>query len=36
VLVGDLAETDAVRVHEATTVATPALLSRMIDAVRAL
>jgi hypothetical protein len=36
VLVGDLADAGLVRVHEATTDATPALLLRMIDAVRAL
>jgi hypothetical protein len=36
VLVGDLADAGLVRVHEATPTATPALLLRMIDAVRAL
>lgn len=36
ILVGDLADAGLVRVHEATTSATPALLLRMIDAVRAL
>ena len=36
ILVGDLADAGMVRVHEATSVATPALLLRMIDAVRAL
>lgn len=36
ILVGDLADAGLVRVHEATSVATPALLLRMIDAVRAL
>lgn len=36
ILVGDLADAGLVRVHEATTNATPALLLRMIDAVRAL
>ncbi len=36
VLVGDLADADLVKVHEATPDATPALLLRMIDAVRAL
>lgn len=36
VLVGDLADAGLVRVHEATPTATPALLMRMIDAVRAL
>ena len=36
ILVGDLADAGLVRVHEATPTATPALLLRMIDAVRAL
>ena len=36
ILVGDLAEAGLVQVHEARQVATPALLLRMIDAVRAL
>ena len=36
ILVGDLADAGLVRVHEATPMATPALLLRMIDAVRAL
>ncbi|MHB1137545.1 MAG: DUF742 domain-containing protein [Microthrixaceae bacterium] len=36
ILVGDLADAGLVRVHEATSIATPALLLRMIDAVRAL
>ncbi len=36
ILVGDLADAGLVRVHEATPNATPALLLRMIDAVRAL
>lgn len=36
ILVGDLADAGLVRVHEATPNATPALLMRMIDAVRAL
>jgi len=36
ILVGDLADAGLVRVHEATSSATPALLLRMIDAVRAL
>lgn len=36
ILVGDLAEAGLVQVHESRTVATPALLLRMIDAVRAL
>jgi len=36
ILVGDLADAGLVRVHEATQTATPALLLRMIDAVRAL
>lgn len=36
ILVGDLADAGLVRVHEATHNATPALLLRMIDAVRAL
>ena len=36
VLVGDLADAGLVRVHEATPTAEPALLLRMIDAVRAL
>lgn len=36
ILVGDLADAGLVRVHEATSIATPALLMRMIDAVRAL
>ena len=36
ILVGDLADAGLVRVHEATPSATPALLLRMIDAVRAL
>lgn len=36
VLVGDLADAGLVRVHEAATTATPELLSRMINAVRAL
>jgi hypothetical protein len=36
ILVGDLADAGLVRVHEATHTATPALLLRMIDAVRAL
>lgn len=36
VLVGDLADAGLVRVHEAPPAATPALLQRMIDAVRAL
>lgn len=36
ILVGDLADAGLVRVHEATQSATPALLLRMIDAVRAL
>jgi Protein of unknown function (DUF742) len=36
ILVGDLADAGLVRVHEATSTATPALLLRMIDAVRAL
>jgi len=36
ILVGDLADVGLVRVHEATSTATPALLLRMIDAVRAL
>lgn len=36
VLVGDLADAGLVRVHEATPTATPELLMRMIDAVRAL
>jgi hypothetical protein len=36
ILVGDLADVGLVRVHEATPNATPALLLRMIDAVRAL
>lgn len=36
VLVGDLADAGLVRVHQATTDASPELLSRLIDAVRAL
>lgn len=36
VLLGDLAELRVVAVHEAHAVPTPALLLRMIDAVRAL
>lgn len=36
VLIGDLAEAGYVKVHEARQAATPALLLRMIDAVRAL
>lgn len=36
ILVGDLAEAGLVQVHEARQAATPALLLRMIDAVRAL
>ena len=36
ILVGDLADAGLVRVHEATPNATPALLKRLIDAVRAL
>jgi Protein of unknown function (DUF742) len=36
ILVGDLADVGLVRVHEAASNATPALLLRMIDAVRAL
>ena len=36
VLVGDLADAGLVRVHESTPTATPELLLRMIDAVRAL
>lgn len=36
ILVGDLADAGLVRVHEATPTASPALLLRMIDAVRAL
>jgi len=36
ILVGDLADAGLVRVHEATPNAPPALLLRMIDAVRAL
>ncbi len=36
ILVGDLAETGLVQIHEARQAATPALLLRMIDAVRAL
>lgn len=36
ILIGDLAEAGLVHVHEARQVATPALLLRMIDAVRAL
>lgn len=36
ILVGDLADAGLVRVHEATPNATPALLMRLIDAVRAL
>jgi predicted transcriptional regulator len=36
ILIGDLAEAGLVQVHEARQVATPALLLRMIDAVRAL
>lgn len=36
VLIGDLAEAGYVQVHEARRAATPALLLRMIDAVRAL
>lgn len=36
ILVGDLAEAGLVRVHESRQAATPALLLRMIDAVRAL
>ncbi len=36
ILVGDLADVGLVRVHEATPTAEPALLLRMIDAVRAL
>ena len=36
ILVGDLAEAGLVQIHEARQAATPALLLRMIDAVRAL
>ncbi len=36
ILVGDLAEAGLLQIHEARQVATPALLLRMIDAVRAL
>lgn len=36
ILVGDLAEAGFIQIHEARQVATPALLLRMIDAVRAL
>jgi hypothetical protein len=36
ILVGDLADAGLVRVHAATPNATPSLLMRMIDAVRAL
>lgn len=36
ILVGDLAEARLVQIHEARQAATPALLLRMIDAVRAL
>ena len=36
ILVGDLADAGIVRVHEAAAIATPTLLLRMIDAVRAL
>lgn len=36
VLVGDLAEAGLLQIHEARQAATPALLLRMIDAVRAL
>jgi hypothetical protein len=36
ILAGDLAEAGLVQIHEARQAATPALLLRMIDAVRAL
>ena len=36
ILVGDLADAGIVKVHESTPIATPTLLLRMIDAVRAL
>mgnify|MGYP001501858712 CR=1 FL=1 len=35
-MLGDLAEAGLVQIHEARQAATPALLLRMIDAVRAL